>query len=201
MSQGKTVKTVILASASPRRKALLAQIGLSVQVDPSAGEEAVPGGLEPREMALHLAAKKVSTVAPKHRDAIVIGADTLGVLNGRILGKPRGEEEARSMLAAMSGTCHAVITGFSIVDTGTGRTVSGTVETKVWFRTLTAAEIDAYVRTGEPLDKAGAYAIQGLGAVLVERIEGDYFNVVGLPLAAVAGALKELGVQVLPVSG
>ncbi len=130
-------------------------------------------------------------------NAIVIAADTFGVFDGRILGKPHTEEEARRMLEALNGKSHSVITGFSVIDTGTNKVLSKSVETRVYIRKLTPAEIDAYVRSKEPLDKAGAYAIQGLGAVIVERIEGDYYNVVGLPLSALAEALKVFGIDVL----
>ncbi len=134
----------------------------------------------------------------RHADSIIIAADTIGVLEGRILGKPFDAPHARKMLAEMSGRCHSVITGFTVVDSATSRAVSRTVETKVFFRKLTRAEISRYVNTGEPLDKAGAYAIQGLGALLVDRIEGDYSNVIGLPLCELAVVLKRFGVT-LPV--
>ena len=113
------------------------------------------------------------------------------------MGKPKNHDEAREMLTMMNGKSHDVITGFTILDADNGKTVSRSVETKVRFRSLTQGEIDAYVRSGEPMDKAGAYAIQGLGAVLVEKIEGDYFNVMGLPLSALAESLQEFDIRVL----
>ena len=187
---------IILASASPRRAGLLRQIGLDFQVDPAAvGEPPYTGG-DPHRYARMLSLAKAAEVAGRHNDAIVIAADTFGMLDGRFIGKPRTAEQASKMLAALSGRPHGVITGFTVMDAKTRKTVSRSVETKVYIRNLTQAEIAAYVATGEPLDKAGAYAIQGRGAVLVERIEGDYPNVVGLPLAALAGVLKEFGVQV-----
>ncbi len=191
------MKTIILASASPRRKELLERIGLRFEVEPSNYEEDIHSGLEPHELAQKISLKKALTVAGKHKNAIVIAADTFGVIDGQILDKPHTEEEARKMLAMINGKSHSVITGFSIIDTGKNKTVSRAVETKVYIRKLTPTEIDAYVRSKEPLDKAGAYAIQGLGAVIVERIEGDYFNVVGLPLSALAEALKEFGINIL----
>ncbi len=112
------------------------------------------------------------------------------------MGKPHTERNARKMLAAISGKSHSVITGFSIIDTDKNKILSQSVETKVYIRKITSAEIDAYVKSGEPLDKAGAYAIQGSGAVFVERIEGDYFNVIGLPLSALTEALKEFGIDI-----
>ena len=131
------------------------------------------------------------------REAIIIAADTIGVIRGKIIGKPHTPDEAGRMLRSLSGKSHRVITGFTIVDTGTGKTLSESVETRVWVGKLTPEEIDAYVKTGEPLDKAGAYAIQGLGAVIVEKIEGDYFNVIGLPLNALTESLKEFGIAIL----
>ena len=188
------MKTIILASASPRRKELLEKIGLRFKVEPSNYEEDMLSGLEPHELAQKISLEKAEAVASKHENAIVIAADTFIVFGGRILGKPHTEKEARKMLKTISGKSHSVITGFSIIDTGTNKTLSKSVETKVYIRKLTLAEIDAYVRSKEPLDKAGAYAIQGLGAVIVERIEGDYFNVIGLPLSALTEALKEFGI-------
>ena len=193
----KAMKKIVLASASPRRKQLLDQIGLKFEVEPSDFVEELDSGLEPHELARAISLKKASSVAKKHKNAVVIAADTLGVLEGKILGKPKTEDEAREMLAAMSGMSHSVITGFTILDADNGRTVSRSVETKVRFKELTEDEIDAYVRSGEPLGKAGAYAIQGLGAVLIESIEGDYFNVMGLPLSALAESLKEFDIRVL----
>ena len=136
-------------------------------------------------------------VAGKHRDAIVIAADTFIVFEDTVMGKPGTEAEARWMLETINGKAHSVITGFTILDTDRNKKLSRSVETKVYLKKLTSQEIDSYVKSGEPLDKAGAYAIQGLGAVIVEKIEGDYFNVVGLPLQALSEALKEFGVRVL----
>lgn len=191
------MKIIILASASPRRKELLEKIGLKFEVELSNYEEDIPPGLEPHELAQKISLEKAEAVARQHQNAIVIAADTFGVLDGQILGKPHTEKEAREMLAAISGKSHSVITGFSIIDTDNNQKLSQSVETKVYIRKLTLAEIDAYVKSKEPLDKAGAYAIQGLGAVLVERIEGDYYNVVGLPLSALTEALKEFGIKML----
>jgi septum formation protein len=156
-------------------------------------------GLEPHEFAQKISLEKAKTVASKHKNAIVIAADTFIVFGGQILGKPHTEKEAREMLEAISGKSHSVITGFSIIDTSKNKTLSKSVETKIYIRKLTSAEIDAYVKSKEPLDKAGAYAIQGLGAILVEKIEGDYFNVIGLPLSALTEALKEFGVNILTI--
>ena len=191
------MKKIILASASPRRKQLLEQIGLKFEVDPSDYDEKIEPGLGPRELAKKISRGKAETVARRHKNAIVIGADTFIVLGNRILGKPHTADEARKMLEAISGKPHLVITGFCVIGSDTGKTISGSAETIVFVKKLTPKEIDAYVKSGEPLDKAGAYAIQGLGAVIVERIEGDYFNVIGLPLSALAEALQEFGIKVL----
>lgn len=191
------MKKIILASASPWRQELLANIGLQFEVEPSHLEEVVDPALSPRDLAKSLSLAKAKLVAKNHPDALIIAADTFGVLKGKLLGKPHTPAEARRMLQALSGKSHSVITGFTIIDTQTNRVVSKAVETKVYIKKLTPDEIDAYVKSGESLDKAGAYAIQGLGAVIVDKIEGDYFNVIGLPLSVLAESLKEFGVQVL----
>jgi len=191
------MRKIILASASPRRKKLLENIGLKFEVEPGNHHENIIPQLEPHELAQHISLKKAESVAARHDNAIIIAADTFGVIGGRILGKPHTEEAALKMLETINGKPHSVITGFSIIDTGKNKTLTESVETVVYIRKLALAEIEAYVKSGEPLDKAGAYAIQGLGFVLVERIEGDYFNVVGLPLSALASALKEFGIHIL----
>ncbi|MFC1943056.1 Maf family protein [Chloroflexota bacterium] len=191
------MKEVILASASPRRKELLEKIGLRFKAEPSNYEEDIPSALEPHELAQKISLEKAKVVASKHQNVIVIAADTFIVLGDQILGKPHTEKEARKMLEAISGKSHSVITGFSIIDTSNNKTLSKSVETRIYVRRLTLAEIDAYVKSKEPLDKAGAYAIQGLGAVFVEKIEGDYFNVIGLPLSALTETLKEFGINIL----
>jgi len=191
------MKAIILASASPRRKELLEQIGLSFTVEPSNYQENIRFDLEPHDLARALSLEKARLVARNHRNALVIAADTFIAFEGKILGKPRTETEAKEMLETMSGKPHSVITGFTIIDADSNKTVSRSVETRVHLRKLGSDEIDAYVRSKEPLDKAGAYAIQGLGSVIVERIEGDYSNVIGLPLSALAESLKEFGVHVL----
>ena len=191
------MKTIILASASPRRKELLQRIGLKFKVDPSNYEENISSELEPHELAQSLSLEKAKLIAEKHMNALVIAADTFIVFEGKILGKPRTETEAKEMLETISGRQHSVITGFTIIDTENNKALSKAVETKVYIRKLSSNEIDAYVESKEPLDKAGAYAIQGLGSVIVEKIEGDYFNVIGLPLSALAETLKEFGVHIL----
>jgi septum formation protein len=191
-----TMRSIVLASASPRRAVLLRQLGLEFEVDPDQSEERFDPTAGPHAAAACLSRAKAQESASRHPDALIIAADTFGVLAGEFLGKPHTPASARAMLAKLSGKTHIVITGFTVLDAGSEKTITRTVETKVRFKELTSAQIEAYVATGEPLDKAGAYAIQGKGAVLVDYIEGDYSNVVGLPLSALADALTEFGVHV-----
>ena len=191
------MKTIILASASPRRKELLGKIGLKFEVEPSHYEEDISSKLEPHELAKALSLEKAKVVARNHQNTLVIAADTFIVFKGKILGKPQTETEAKKMLETINGKAHSVITGFTVIDTENNQALSKSVETRVYIRRLTPDEIDAYVKSKEPLDKAGAYAIQGLGSVIVDKIEGDYFNVIGLPLSALVESLKEFGVHVL----
>jgi septum formation protein len=191
------MKRIILASASPRRKELLEKIGLKFEVEPSNYAEGVISGLSPDELARAISLGKARAVATRHRNTIVIAADTFIVFRGKIMGKPGTEAEARKMLMRLSGKPHLVITGFTVLDVDSNKVLTTSVESVVYIKNLTQEEIDAYVKSKEPLDKAGAYAIQGLGSVIVERIEGDYFNVMGLPLSALAEALKEFGIHIL----
>jgi len=188
---------IILASGSPRRKELLGKLQIPFDVEVSGYREDNNLKLDPSELAEALSAGKAEAVAERHKDedAIIIGADTFVVLNGKILGKPHTPERARKMVKEMSGKAHSVITGFTIIHAKSGKKISKAVESKVYFRKLTDGEIDAYVKTGEPLDKAGAYAIQEAGSVLIEKTEGDYTNIVGLPLPALIEELKNFGVN------
>jgi len=188
-------KPVVLASSSPRRRELLEKTGLKFVVDAAGINEDHGRRMRPAGLAKIISLEKAKAVAGRHPGSVIIAADTFGMLGGRLLGKPRDAEEARDMLKRMGGRRHRVVTGFTILDTETGKTVSKAVETRVYFRKLGKEEIAAYVRTGEPLDKAGAYAIQGLGAQLVEKIEGDYYNVIGLPLSALARELNKFSVN------
>ena len=191
------MKKLILASASPRRREILKLTGLKFSVCASSYEENLDLPLRPRELARYLSCKKAEAVTNKHRNAIVIAADTFIVFRDRLLGKPRNEKDAEKMLNMLNGKRHSVITGFTIIDTGNNKTLSRSVSTMVYFKKLSRAEIRAYVRTKEPLDKAGAYAVQGLGAVFIEKINGDFFNVMGLPLCALTESLKKFGIYVL----
>lgn len=146
-----------------------------------------------------IAAGKARQVAGTYADtnAVILGADTVIVVGDRIIGKPKDAHDARNILQQLSGTVHTVWTGLCFLETKTGTSVTDAVQTRVYFRNLTASEIDAYVATEEPMGKAGAYAIQEVGAILVEKIEGDFWNVVGLPLTTVAHHLKKFGIIVL----
>jgi len=190
-------REIILASASPRRKELMALAGLTFRTAVSSYQEDMGLNMPPRRLSRFLALEKAKEVASRHAGALIIAADTFIYFRGHVLGKPKSAADAARMLRRLSGRSHTVITGFSIIDTVSGKKLSRSVETRVWFRRLTQREIAAYVASGEPMDKAGAYAIQGLGSVIVSKIEGDYFNVIGLPLSALIAALKEFGIRVL----
>ncbi len=190
-------RRIILASASPRRRELLEKIGLKFEVDPSNFKEDGCPDLKPEGLAKYISLGKASMIASKYTDAVIIAADTFGVLRGKIIGKPGTADQARQILMSLSGKSHRVITGFTILDTANHKSETRIVETRVFFKKLDPAEILEYVKTGEPLDKAGAYAIQGLGSTIVKKIEGDYYNVMGLPLCALAESLKRFGISVL----
>jgi septum formation protein len=191
------MRQIILASASPRRKEILQKTGLSFTVDESTYEEDNGAGLEPAELAVRHSLGKAMDIAPKYSDAIIISADTIVVLGKKVFGKPKNKIEAMDMLSKLSGKAHTVITGFTILETATAKRFSKAVESKVYFRKLSSDEIAAYIRSKEPMDKAGAYGVQGLGAAIVRRIEGDFFNVMGLPLCELVMALKKFGVKIL----
>jgi septum formation protein len=185
------MSNLILASQSPRRKELLQQIQLSFSVMSSNVDETVAPHLKPHEVVMELAMKKANEISKKYPESYVLGSDTVVAHGDSILGKPRSEEEAKKMLAMLSGETHSVYTGVAILN---GENQSLFYEkTDVTFWELTPREIDGYIASEEPFDKAGAYGIQGLGAKLVKEIKGDYFSVVGLPLSRVYRALHEMG--------
>ncbi len=184
---------VILASQSPRRRDLLDLIGITHVVRPADIDEAVLPDEAPIPHCERLARSKAATLAVRSPDAVVIAADTIVVLDGEILGKPADGGEARATLARLSGRIHTVHTAMAVALGG--ETVSAVESVQVTFRPLTADEIAAYVATGEPMDKAGAYGIQGFGATIVERIDGDYFSVMGLGLRRLVALLAELGLR------
>ena len=184
---------IVLASASPRRRELLAQIGLSFRVVTPDIDEHMDRTLTPAKLVETISAEKARAVAGRvGPQPLVIAADTVVAWNGEILGKPADEAQAVAMLTHLSGQTHQVYTGFTLCQGA--RAVTRSECSLVTFRTRTAAEIAAYVATGEPMDKAGAYGIQGLGSLLVEGIQGDYFNVMGLPVCLLGQALQDFGI-------
>ena len=187
---------IILASGSPRRKQLLEMLDLEFQVIPAKGEEIIPHGAGPDEAVQALSAQKAASVAAERpAEDVIIAADTIVWYNGAILGKPRDEQEAARMLSSLSGNTHTVYTGVTVRKGDT--VVTGAEETQVRFRKLSGREIDAYIATGEPMDKAGSYGIQGYGAMFVSHLEGDYFSVMGLPLCPLCRMLRAFGVHIL----
>ncbi|NLG84394.1 MAG: septum formation inhibitor Maf [Firmicutes bacterium] len=193
------MEELILASSSPRRAALLSGLGLTFRVVPSSFEERHEGARpeDPTRLVESLALGKAREVAERIGHGLVLGADTVVILAGEILEKPLDAAEARRMLVKLSGRWHEVYTGVAVVAAEEGRFRVAHERTRVKFRRLAPEEIEAYVRTGEPMDKAGAYGIQGRGALLVERIHGCYTNVVGLPLVKTALLLREFGLRIL----
>lgn len=188
---------LILASASPRRRELMELLAFPFTVVPSQAPEPAFSGGDPAAYAQALALGKARQVAVTRPAATVIGADTVVALEGRVFGKPQDAAEAEAMLAALSGRTHQVITGLSVIDAASGAEETVAVTTSVQFRLLTPDQIARYVATGEPADKAGAYAIQGRAAAWVTGLIGDYFNVVGLPVATLAELLARRGYPVL----
>lgn len=176
---------IILASQSPRRQELLKLITNDFEIKVSNVDETLPSGISPKDAVLYLS--KIKAEPFKNDGDIIIGADTVVALDGKILGKPKNDENAREMLKFLSGKAHSVFTGVTLIKGDITRSFA--VETKVKFFDLTDEEIDEYIKTGEPADKAGAYGIQGYGSLLVEKIDGDYFNVVGLPVSKLAREL------------
>ena len=192
---------IILASQSPRRRELLERMGISeFEVIPAKAEESalLTRTLTPDQLVEELSRRKCAEVAAAHPEALVIAADTMVAINNRVLGKPRTEEDAARMLAALSGRLHVVYTGVTVSQRG--KTLTQHEMTSVRFRTLTQADIIRYIATGEPMDKAGAYGIQGYGSVLVEGISGDYYNVMGLPVCRLARMLARFGVDPLALA-
>jgi septum formation protein len=183
---------IILASQSPRRRDLLTLIGIAHEVRPADVDETEHANEDPSHYVERLAREKAQTIAHAAPDAITIGSDTTVVVDGAILSKPLDEDDAARMLTLLSGRTHTVLTAVAVVR-GT-RVVSGVESVDVTFRALSASEIRAYIATREPMDKAGAYGIQGYGATIVERIDGDYFAVMGLALGRLVRLLREVGI-------
>jgi septum formation protein len=188
-----TAVRVILASQSPRRRQLLELIGIAHEVQPADIDESYLAGERPREHAERLARGKTAVIAEREPDALIIGSDTIVVVDGDVLGKPADQLDAVRMLARLAGRSHVVVTAVAV--TWRGETRSAVEEVGVTFHPMSRTEIDAYIATGEPMDKAGAYGIQGYGATIVSRVDGDYFAVMGLPLQRLTRVLASLGIR------
>jgi septum formation protein len=189
---------IVLASVSTRRAALLASAGIRVQVIPSRIREEFVAQESTHDHVRRLAEAKVRAVAGEHGGRFFIGADTIVVCGGEVMGKPHDRPDAERMLRKLSGGSHEVITGYAVYDALKDRVQVGAVTTRVWFKALQPEEVAAYVATGCPLDKAGAYGIQGRAAYMIARIDGSYTNVVGLPLCEVVDALARMGAVSYP---
>lgn len=187
---------LILASGSPRREELLKRLGLNFTTVPSKINEKKFNKLNPVDMVCELAIAKAEEVAQLVEDTVVIGADTIVVYKEGVLGKPTDKEDAKNMLKKLQGKKHSVLTGIAVLETDTGKVLVDYDKTDVYMRSLEPAEINGYVNTGEPMDKAGAYGIQGLGGVFIERINGSYFTVMGLPLHKLVIMLKEFSINI-----
>ncbi len=191
------MKKIILASASPRRKEILAKTGLKFEVVESGYEEDMSLDLKPEELAKFLSKGKVQALADKYRDCIIIGADTFVVYKDELLGKAKDKEEVKQMLLKVSAQKIRVITGFSVLDTSSKKVVSKSVETILTIKSLSKSQIKNYANTLDGIGKAGGFGIQGIGALLVEKIEGDFFNVMGLPLSKLADVLVEFDIEII----
>ena len=186
------MKNIILASNSPRRRELLKNIGLRFEVVPDNTPEPKDESMQPFELVMFLAKFKGDNVASSVTDdSLIISADTVVAINGEILGKPHSRDEAFEMLSKLSGNTHCVYTGVYVLDKSTGKSVNFYEKTEVSFKSLDIDEINDYINTEEPMDKAGAYGIQNIGSIFIEGINGDYFNVVGLPVCSLCKLLKE----------
>lgn len=191
-------KKIILASASPRRKELLISMGLEFEVIPSHVEENIENEPFSIELIENLAAEKAQDIAEKLEfPAVVIGSDTVVVIDNKVLGKPKDEKDAYNMLKMLSGNTHQVISAIALIDTETNKILKDSVISDVTFKQLSDEEINAYIKTKEPMDKAGAYAIQGLAGMFVKSITGCYSNIVGISVFKLAEMLKEFGVKLL----
>ena len=190
------MKSLILASGSPSRKEILEETNYPFVVDASNYEEDMGLNMAPEDLAVFLSKGKANDVAKRHNNSVILAADSFGVFEDHLLGKPRTLKRAREMLMLLSGKCHSFITGFTILDSDSGKNYHEAVETKVYFKKLTPKEIDDYLSNEDVLNKAGAYTIQGLGKNFIEKIDGDYNNVCGLPLDNVILAIADFGINI-----
>ncbi len=187
---------IILASSSPRRQELLRQLGIPFRIQVASVDETVEGDMPPGQLVETLSLRKARAVSGGLESGLVIGSDTVVTMGDKILGKPVNKEDALEMLESLRGRRHQVFTGLAVIDSVTGKYATVHECTEVYFRDASRQELEAYISTGEPFDKAGAYGIQGMGAVFVSRIEGCYFNVMGLPVAKLVQVLQQFGVTV-----
>ena len=189
------MKQLILASSSPRRRQIMQELGLTFQAIPPRYFEETMDGMSPEELVCHNALGKAREVSGHCQDSIVIGCDTVIVFGNEILGKPLTSERARFTLSSLSGHSHSVLSGLAVIDVGLKKELVGHEESVITFRRLTKDETEKYIESGEPLDKAGAYGIQGRGELFVKRIEGSFSNVVGLPKALLMNFLDQLNLE------
>ncbi|MBI4089191.1 MAG: septum formation protein Maf [Candidatus Levybacteria bacterium] len=190
------MKTIVLASKSPRRKALLEKIGLKFIIYPSNYKEANIS-LPPEKYVKHLSLQKAKVVGKKFKNALIIAADTIVVIDSEIIGKPKDLEDAKRILKKLSGKMHFVYTGFTIFDTDSQRSKTKSSKSKVYFKNLSSREIESYVKSGKPFDKAGGYAIQEKAGIFIRKVEGDFFNIVGLPIYSLVNELKKFGFDII----
>ena len=189
---------LILASTSQSRKEMLTRTGVQFTVEPSDYEEDMTIALAPHEMVQLFSREKARAVAKRHTEGIVVGADSVAVLDGKAIGKPKDEAEARAVLQSLSGREHIFLTGFTVIDIASNTEITKTEETVVTFKKLTPEEIDTYIKSGEPLNgHAGAYAAQSKGAALIEKIEGEFTTSFGLPLCSLNTILQQFGISLL----
>ncbi len=191
------MREIILASTSPRRRELLAKLGLKFKVVESDYEEDMSLKMTPKKLAAFLSKGKAESVAKKYKKHLIISADSFVVLGSEVFGKPHTPEKATEILRKISGKVVSNLTGFTIMDTLNKKVISRTVETKIYIKKLTREEIANYVKSGESLDRAGGFVVQGLGALLVRKIEGDFWGIMGLPLFDLAKELKKFGVKII----
>ncbi|MFW5703390.1 MAG: Maf family protein [Patescibacteria group bacterium] len=190
------MKQIILASQSPRRKELLEMIGVRPEVIPPLYDEVMPKSGDPVLITTTFAREKAQSVPDHGQAAIIIAADTIVSVDNVVYGKPKSRDEAVKMLEKMSGRIHQVVTGYALLDTERQELVTGHVITDVLMRSYGAKEIETHLNTTEYLDKAGAYAVQDRGAILIERIEGDFYNIVGLPISSIYQELHKVGITI-----
>ena len=191
------MKQIILASTSPRRKELLSKTGLKFLAVKSGYEEDMTLKMKPNKLVEFLSKNKALAVADKYPESIIISGDTIVAYKEKVLGKPKSKIEAKKFLQMLSGKTHEVITAFTIFDSQTKKVFTKSIPTKITMKKLSDKEIDWYIKTGEPLDKAGAYAIQGLGSMFITKISGDYFATVGLPIYHLVKELKKFGIEII----